>query len=267
MFDLRGKSALVTGSAKGIGLEVVKALAECGAEVRATDLDEALLVRQVDALVDGGSKVSAAKLDVTAIEEWNEVVNQVRKDFGRLDILVNNAGVMHCGHFLDTPLDEFRRSMTINFESVVVGMQTAIPLMQESAKTSRAGGSIVNMSSIFGQVAGDSSAAYCASKGAVKMVTKAAALDLARMGANIRVNSVHPGAVNTDLAHGFQRNLVEQGALPGEEAGTEMVLSATPLARWGEVDDIGGVVAFLASDASKFMTGSEIVVDGGFTIT
>ncbi len=267
MFDLTGKVALVTGSAKGIGLETSATLARCGAKVVATDLDESGLFGALEKLTSEGTQLHGLKLDVTSPEQWSRAIEEVENAYGRLDILVNNAGFMHCGHFLETTLEEFRRSMTVNFESVVIGMQTAVPLMKRSATLSKAGGSIINVSSIFGQVAGDLGAAYCASKGAVRLLTKAAALDLARAGTNIRVNSVHPGAVNTDLAHGFQGELLEKGVIQGREAGTQMVLASTPLARWGEVDDISGVIAFLASDASKFMTGSEVTVDGGLTMT
>ncbi len=266
MFDLSGKTALVTGSARGIGLETSATLARCGAKVRATDVDEATLFEQIKGLKSEGLRVSASKLDVTSPDGWAQTVESVQSEFGRLDILVNNAGVMQCAHFMETSLEDFRKAMSINFESVVMGTQASVPLMQETAKSGH-GGSIINISSIFGQVAGDLSAAYCASKGAVRMLTKAAALDLARSGANIRVNSVHPGAVNTELAHNFQGKMVEKGVLPERDAATQMVIATTPLARWGEVDDISGVVAFLASDASKFMTGSELTIDGGLTIT
>lgn len=267
MFDLSGKVALVTGSAKGIGLETTATLLKNGATVIATDVDEERLFAETEKLKSQDYSVEGVRLDVTSPEEWTHTISSVEKKHGRLDTLVNNAGFMHCGHFLETSLEDFRRSMNVNFESVVIGMQTAVPLMQKTAKSSKAGGSIINISSIYGQLAGDFSAAYCASKAAVKLLTKAAALDLARSGSNIRVNSVHPGAVKTDLAQGFQGVLVEKGVLPEPEAGAQMVLASTPLGRWGQVDDIGGVIAFLASDASKFMTGSEVTVDGGLTIT
>ncbi len=266
MFDLTGKVALVTGSARGIGLAATSALANSGAKVIAADLDADTLFKEIESLDTESGSVIGLELDVTSSKDWSFAISEIEKEYNRLDVLVNNAGFMHCGHFLETSLDDFRRSMNVNFESVVIGMQTAVPLMTKTSNDSKDGGSIINICSIYGQVAGDFSAAYCASKGAVRLLTKAAALDLARGGTNIRVNTVHPGAVNTDLARSFQSRMVENGVLAEEEAASEMVVASTPLARWGEVDDISGVITFLASGASKFMTGSEVTVDGGLTI-
>ncbi len=267
MFDLSGKVALITGSAKGIGLESAAALARSGATVYATDLDDGPLMDEIKTLQSEGLNISGHRLDVTSEEQWQQTVAEIEKTCGRLDTLVNNAGFMHCGHFLETTVDDYRKSMTVNFESIVMGMQTALPLMRKTSEGQLVGGSIINMSSVFAHVAGDLSSAYCASKAAATMLSKAAALDLSRIGANVRINTIHPGAVDTNLSRGFHVKMVDKGAFDSKETGNELVTQATPLARWGQVDDISGVVVFLASDASKFMTGAEINVDGGLTMT
>ena len=265
MFDLTGKVALVTGGAKGIGRETAKVLAEGGAKVRIADIDVEMLAKTVEELSGAGLNVSMCRLDVTAEDDWVRATEGISNDFGRLDILVNNAGVMDSKPFLETSVADFRKLQSINVESVIFGIQCTYPLMSKTAATEKYGCSIINISSIYGQVGGDLSSAYCVSKGSVCLLTKAIAIEFGRAGNNIRVNSVHPGAVDTDLATANMQRLVEQGLLPSEEAARQMIAAQTPIGRFAKPDDIGGVVAFLASDASRYMTGSEVTVDGGFT--
>ncbi|MHC4046847.1 SDR family NAD(P)-dependent oxidoreductase [Bradyrhizobium sp. 23AC] len=263
-FELDGRVAIITGAAKGIGKRTAERLSEAGARVVLTDVDEKG-VKAVAAQL--GDRARAIRHDVTSQQEWKQVVASVEKNEGRLDVLVNNAGIILSRPFLETTLEEFRRVNAINVEGAFIGMQSAVPLMQQSAKTTPHGGSIVNLSSIYGQVVGRSHSAYAASKGAVRLLTKAVAVELARVPlGRIRVNSVHPGPTETDLGTSGLHQAVEQGTYPSVEAGIEQGKTLFPMGRWGQVDDIASVILFLASDASKFMTGAELTVDGGYTL-
>jgi NAD(P)-dependent dehydrogenase (short-subunit alcohol dehydrogenase family) len=259
-FQLDGKAVLVTGAAKGIGRATAALLSKLGARLIVSDIDEDGVVRTAQAI---GAR--AIKHDVTSEVSWKAAIESIAKDEGRLDVLVNNAGVILNKPFLDTTLEDLRRVNSINVESVWMGMQIAAPLMTASvAETST--GSIVNLSSIYGQVAGPMHAAYCASKGAVRMLTKATAVEFARSGARIRVNSVHPGPVDTDLGMSGVIDAVQVGRFKDIEAGKAAVAQSFPMGRWAQTEDVAGVIAFLASDASRFVTGSELTVDGGWSI-
>ncbi|HKT73083.1 MAG TPA: SDR family oxidoreductase [Steroidobacteraceae bacterium] len=250
MFDLHGKVALVTGGARGIGKKVAEVLAAGGAQV----------IRSDRAPEEAGAGV-CIRHDVTVLEDWQAVLAHVSSGFGRLDILVNNAGIILNKPFVSTTIDEFRSVYAINVESVWTGMQLAAPLMEQGG-----GGSIVNLSSVYGQIAGPMQAAYSASKGAVRLLTKAVAVEFARNRSGIRVNSVHPGPVETELGFSALGPAVAAGRFADFESAREYVASLFPMGRWASTDDIAGAVLFLASDASKFVTGTELVVDGGYSI-
>lgn len=260
-FDLGGRVALVTGAAKGIGRCCVEVLRQAGARVIATDVDDTA-IKSLE-LGEGSRHV---RHDVTSASDWTRIIASIEEIEGRLDVLVNNAGIILNRPFLMTSLEEFRRVQVVNVESVWIGMQTAAPLLQRTAQKT-CGGSIINLSSIYGQLAGPMQAAYCASKGAVRLMTKAVAVELARSeDGKVRVNSVHPGPVETELGFSGLKDAVALGRLPNVEAGIAAVRSLSPMGRWGHVDDIAGAVLFLASDHSSFMTGSELTVDGGYTL-
>jgi NAD(P)-dependent dehydrogenase (short-subunit alcohol dehydrogenase family) len=245
---LRGKVAIVTGAARGIGQATVRALAEAGATVVATDI----LDNEGEALAgelsgDEGS-VRYAHLDVTSEEEWRALVDQTVADLGRLDVLVNNAGIGTMADVEQETTEGWGRTIAVNQESVWLGMRAVVPKMREAG-----GGSIINVSSIFGAVGGfGGSVAYHASKGAVRLMTKNAAIRYAKEG--IRVNSLHPGFIDTPL-------IAELKGTPTEQA----ILDSTPIGRLGRSEEVGAVIAFLASDAASYMTGSEVYVDGGWT--
>lgn len=260
MTRLSGKVVLITGAASGIGLAAARALAAGGGAVIATDINAAALEENYSAS-DGAIRTLAQ--DVTSADDWARVVADVRSREGRLDALVNNAGVMLTKGFADTSLAEFRQVMTINVESIWLGCQAALPLLSETAGTSAHGGSIVNISSIYGQIAGPMHAAYCASKGAVRLLTKSLAVELAPK--KIRVNSIHPGPVATPLGLGGLEDVVRSGRLPDLETAKAAVAQKFPLGRWAVADDIAGSIVFLASDDARFMTGSEMTIDGGFS--
>ena len=257
--DLRGKTVLVTGAAKGIGREAAAQLAQVGASVVATDLDQRVLT-------DVGSMTGIRGLqqDVTSVDDWKAVIADIAGREGRLDVLINNAGIILNRRFLETSLEDFRRVQQINVESIWIGMQAAAQLMIESAGSSPHGGSIVNLSSLYGIQAGPFHAAYGASKGAVRLLTKCTAVELAPM--RIRVNSVHPGPCETDLGMSGLVEAVNVGRLPDLADAKNAVARNFPMGRWGQTDDIAGVILFLASDNSRFMTGAELTVDGGYSL-
>jgi NAD(P)-dependent dehydrogenase (short-subunit alcohol dehydrogenase family) len=255
MGRLAGKVALVTGAASGIGKACAEVLAREGASVVLTDVQVDKGVDVAAGIGKAGGKAVFARQDVTSEQEWAEIVRRIEKDFGRLDVLVNNAGIAVGGMVTDLTLEEFRRQMSVNVDSVFLGTKTSLPLMRKTG-----GGSIVNISSIAGLRGAPRLSAYCASKGAVRLFTKAVALECAVMKDGIRVNSVHPGIIDTPIWG---------QVIPGSNEPPDLdALSAfrVPLGVKGQPTDIANVVAFLASDDSRYMTGEEVVVDGGMTI-
>jgi NAD(P)-dependent dehydrogenase (short-subunit alcohol dehydrogenase family) len=246
--ELAGRVAIVTGAARGIGAAAVRLLAEQGAVVIATDVldDEGQVV--ADEAAQGGRTTAYRHLDVSDEAGWAEVVDQTMADHGRLDILVNNAGIGTMPDVESETVDGWDQLIGINQKGVWLGMRAAVPAMRQGG-----GGSIINLSSIFGAVGGfGGSIAYHASKGAVRLMTKNAAIRYANEG--IRVNSVHPGFIDTPM--------VEQVKGTDVEA---RIVASTPLGRMGRSDEVAEVIAFLASDRSSYMTGSEVYVDGGWT--
>src|SRR5581483_6745492 len=197
-----------------------------------------------------GGEHQAVVLDVTSEEAWIRTLRQIDAAFGRLDILVNNAGYGRFQSLDDTTLADWRAIMAVNLDSVFLGTKYSLPLLARSGK-----GSIVNISSIRGLVAGPGTAAYCASKAGVRLFTKSTALECAAAGNGIRANSVHPGQVETPLS----------AAALSDPARRSATLDRIPLGRMGQPVEIADAIVFLASDASSFMTGSELVVDGGYT--
>jgi NAD(P)-dependent dehydrogenase (short-subunit alcohol dehydrogenase family) len=252
MARLKGKVAIVTGAASGIGAAAARRLAKDGAAVLLTDVD--LAGEDVAAsIADAGGRALFRLHDVTSHPDWAAAVEHAMQDFGRLDILVNNAGISGGRHeLMDHSLEAWRQIIGVNLDGVFLGLRHAGPRLAASG-----GGSVINISSILGKVGMAGAAAYCASKGGVTLLTKAAALEWAPQG--IRVNSVHPGFIDTPLV---------SNALAGREDGNEMrvaLMSAHPLGRFGVPKEIGDAIAFLASDDASFITGAELVVDGGYT--
>ncbi len=246
---LEGKVAIISGGARGMGAAEAKLFAREGAKVIICDVLEEE-GRQTEAEINevGGDAVFV-KLDVTSQDEWENAVNTAIERFGKLDILVNNAGIIVQSTIEDMTVELWDKVMDVNAKGVFLGTKTAIPHMKEAG-----GGSIVNISSISGIVGQDNvNAGYNASKGAVRIFTKAAAVQYAKE--NIRVNSIHPGPIATPMtAEG--RADPERVALTAER---------TPLGRYGEPEEVANAVLFLASDEASYVTGSEIVVDGGYT--
>jgi NAD(P)-dependent dehydrogenase (short-subunit alcohol dehydrogenase family) len=250
---VKGKVAIVTGGASGIGKATASLLAREGARVVVADVNEAGGKKVAEEIKREGGEALFVKHDVTSEQEWGEVIKKTLAEFGKLDILVNNAGVIFARKIEDTPLEEWRWLMSVNLDGVFLGTKYAAGAMKQSG-----GGSIINLSSLAGLVGTiDDTSAYCASKGGVRLFTKAAALEFSKAGHNynIRVNSVHPGVVATPLSEPLLK----------EEALRKSIEGRHPIGYLGEPIDIAYAILYLASDESKFATGAELVVDGGWT--
>ncbi len=245
---LEGKVALITGAAHGMGAEEARLFAREGAKVIIADVreDDA---RKVEAEIsEAGGEAMVIMLDVTQEDQWESSVAAIVARFGKLDILVNNAGISGSGEKDSTSTDSWDRLMDVNAKSVFLGMKHSIPEMEKIG-----GGAIVNISSISGFVGQEAiHPGYNASKGAVRLVTKAAAVQHAKSG--IRVNSVHPGMLPPMLTS-FQRG----------DPNREAMNAAVPMGREGEPIEVANAVLFLASDEASYITGTELIVDGGFT--
>jgi 3(or 17)beta-hydroxysteroid dehydrogenase len=251
MGRVQGKVALITGAASGIGLAAAQLLAEEGADVVIADRDQSRAEAAVAAL---GRCARYYALDVTREEQWIAVTDGVASEFGRLDILVNSAGTVLLKDVEATTLDEWRALMAVNLDGTFLGCKHAVRVMKD-----RGGGSIVNMSSVAGIVGHGGLAAYGASKGGVRLLTKSVALHCARKGYNIRCNSVHPSFAETPML----QSIIAAARDPDKMAA--MCNAAAPLGRLAQPIEIARTILFLASDDSAFTTGAELVVDGGLT--
>jgi NAD(P)-dependent dehydrogenase (short-subunit alcohol dehydrogenase family) len=256
MGELTGRIALVTGAARGIGAACARALAAKGARVVCTDvLDAGAVAAEIGGL--------SLMHDVTDEAQWADVVATTKARCGSLDILVNNAGIFWLKSIMAMTLDDWRRMQAVNVEGVFLGVKHAAPALAERAGQWDGGASIVNISSCAGITGSPLMSAYNASKGAVRLFTKAAALELAAL--KIRVNSVHPAVIETAMGQAVINDYVATGVMGGANEVRERMLASHPIGRFGRDSDIANGVAFLASDAAAFMTGAELVIDGGFT--
>ncbi|BBD99773.1 KR domain-containing protein [Sphingobium amiense] len=254
--NLEGAVALVTGANGGIGRATVAALAQAGAQVVASDVADM-------ATVPGAALY--LPLDVTSEDAWQTVIERIERDFGRLDILVNNAGISVTNSIARTTLEEFRRCMAINVDSIFLGTHAAQALLARSGAEREGGSSIVNLSSVGGLRGAPFMATYCASKGAVKLYSKSAALEFALLKLPIRVNSVHPGGIETNMMDTIFARYVEEGLFADVETARAAVSAGHAMSRMGRPEEIAEGIAYLASPAASFMTGSELVIDGGMT--
>ena len=245
---LEGKVALISGGARGQGAVEARLFASQGAKVVIGDiLDD--LGKQVEAeIAEAGGDITYVHLDVTSEADWNDAVRTAVESYGKLDILINNAGILIRANVEDTTEEDWDRIMDINAKGVFLGTKAAIPAMRDAG-----GGSIINISSVAGLQGSPQSAAYSSTKGAVRILTKSTAIQYAKE--NIRCNSVHPGIIYTDMT---------SDSLDTEE-GQRNWMNRVPLGRLGQSEDVANGVLFLASDESSYMTGSELVIDGGIT--
>ncbi|MEQ1818798.1 MAG: glucose 1-dehydrogenase [Terricaulis sp.] len=254
MNRVAGKVALVTGGGLGLGRACAELLAREGAKVMVTDLKEEEGRAVADGIVEAGGEAMFTRHDVSSEADWDAAIAATVRRFGGLSILVNNAGVALGGSVEATTLAQWRALMAVNLDGVFMGTQRAVAVMKE-----KGGGSIINLSSIEGLIGDANLAAYNASKGGVRIFTKSAALHCAKSGYKIRVNSVHPGYIWTPMVENYL------AAQPDPEAAKAFVASLHPVGHLGEPNDIAYGVLYLASDESKFVTGAELVIDGGYT--
>jgi cyclopentanol dehydrogenase len=246
MGRLDGKVALITGAARGQGETEARLFAREGARVVLTDVLVDLGQRVAASIHTGGGEAMFLQLDVSNPDDWNEVVRHTVQTYNRLDILVNNAGIAQRDGVVETSAEDWDRTMDINAKGVFLGMKYAIPAMLQSGS-----GSIINISSTSGIVGFPGGTAYHSAKGAVRLLTKVTAAEYARRG--IRVNSVHPGIIETPMTDNMAPSRMQS------------LLDRTPMGRRGTPLEIAYGVLFLASDESSFMTGAELVIDGGMT--
>ena len=245
---LQGKVALITGAARGQGAEEARMFAKEGAKVVLADVTDQEGTAVAAEIAEMGGDALYVHLDVTNEDEWDAAVQSAVASFGKLDILVNNAGIWRRGHVLETSSDQWDDIMDVNAKGVFLGTKAAIPEMRKAG-----GGSIVNISSTAGLVGSKTSAAYSASKGAVRIFTKSTAVQYAAEG--IRANSIHPGPIDTDMGDQVWPDAASKVAS----------VTRTALNRMGTPEDIAYGALYLASAESSFVTGSELVIDGGVT--
>ncbi len=250
MNRVQNKVVVVTGAASGLGKAIAALLSEEGAKIVVTDINEAGGRALADETLKAGKDALFVRHDTRIESDWQEVITRTLERFGRLDVLVNCAGVMLVAKIEETTLEKWRWLMSINLDGVFLGIKYGSEAMRRSG-----GGSIINMSSTAGIVGTPNTPAYAASKGGVRLLTKAAAIQFSEACSDygIRVNSVHPGVMETPMTAGMI-----------SERGNELK-TLLPIGRFGEPDDVAYGVLYLASDESKYVTGAELVIDGGWT--
>ena len=249
MGRLEGKTALVTGAASGIGLQTSIRLAEEGARVMMTDINLEKVRQQAEKI---DANATFLKLDITEEEEWISVLDETVKRFDRLDILVNSAGMVLIADVEQITLEDWRKVHAVNLDGTFLGCKHGVRVMKEFGA-----GSIINLSSVSGMIGGFNLAAYNSSKGAVRMLTKSVALHCARAGYGIRCNSIHPTFIETPMLESMIRDS------PDLEKARQTLVRQVPLRRIGKPDDVANMIVYLASDESTFVTGTEMVIDGG----
>jgi NAD(P)-dependent dehydrogenase (short-subunit alcohol dehydrogenase family) len=255
---VEGKVALITGGASGIGRGCAERLAAEGAAVIITDLQDAKGAETADAIRKAGGACEYLHHDATDEAAWAEVIAQVKTRHGRLDILVNNAGMAIAGSVLEMTLADWRRQTAVNLDGVFLGVKHAIPLMRLGG-----GGSIINMSSVAGLKGSPTLAGYCATKGGVRLFTKAVAMECAGAKDGVRVNSVHPGIIETPIWESIAAMSPGVNTPPDLDAMSSM---AVPIGVKGFPADIANGVLWLASEESRYVTGAELVIDGGLSV-
>ena len=265
MNRLDGKVAFLSGAARGIGGESAKLMASVGAKVAIGDVLEERGRQTVREIEASGGQALFVPLDVTTEASWAAAMDATVKKFGGLDILVNNAGIFVGKGVEDASMDDWHRLVAVNLTGVVLGTRAALPHLKASAQQSPHGSAIVNLASIAGLVGSQLDPLYSLTKGGVTLFTKSTALEFGRKGYRIRVNSIHPGLIETDMGQQTFVMRAKQVGTNDTEKAREATLALQPLGRLGTASDIAKGIVFLASDDASFMTGAGLVVDGGWT--
>ena len=251
---VKNKVALVTGAASGLGFAAAKKLLDEGARVALTDINKEVLNTMDERLSSYSSlKYKIFYHDVASEDSWKEVIDNVEMNFGSINILINSAGISLGADIVSTDFEVWKKVHEVNLDSVFLGCKYATPIMAKYGP-----GSIINLSSISGIVAGWNTAAYNSSKAGVRHLTKSVALYCAKKGYDIRCNSIHPAFVNTPILDPLKQAF-------GEEKAVQKLARQIPINKIGEPEDVAYAILYLASDESKFMTGTEIVLDGGLS--
>jgi len=263
MNRIDGKVALISGAGQGIGAKTAEVLAEAGAVVIVTDINESSGFAVAEKIKNAGYRTVFEQLDVTKEENWKDVMARTCEEFGGLDILVNNAGVELIKPIAMITLEDWHWICRINLDGVFLGTKYGILAMTSGSIKRPKGGSIINLSSVAGLVGTAFQSAYNMTKGGVRLFTKSAALECAALQNGIRVNSVHPGVIKTPMGEELVLAFSRFGL--SVEAARENIRSQHPIGRLGEPEDIARAILYLASDDASFVTGAELVVDGGLT--
>ena len=254
MSRVEGKVAIVTGAASGLGLASSKKMIQEGARVILTDINQEGLNDIKEHLKDfSETQYSTEYLDVTSEESWQEIIEKVELEYGKINILINSAGISLGSDIVSTDFEVWKKVHQVNLDSVFLGCKYAIPKIAAYGP-----GSIINLSSISGIVAGWNTAAYNSSKAGVRLLTKSVALYCAKKGYDVRCNSIHPAFVNTPILDPIKQAF-------GDDEAVRKLARQIPMNKIGDTDDVAYAVLYLASDESKFMTGSEIILDGGLS--
>lgn len=261
VFRLDGKVALVTGAGQGLGAEIASCLAQAGAAVMLTDINEASAKATADSIKDSGANAASMRHDVVDENQWQATVERTLAEFGGLHILINNAGIETMATFAECELEDFKKVQEINVTGTFLGIKHAIRAMRPDGACGQ-GGAIVNLSSIAGIGGYPGLGAYCTAKGAVRLMTKSAAVECAALGYGIRVNSIHPGLIKTEMGNNVLKGFVSTGLAESEAAADALIMSLQPMG-YGQPDDVSNAALYLASDAAKWVTGAELGVDGG----
>jgi len=265
MNRLDGKVALISGAARGIGAATARTMATAGATVVIGDVLGERARETSREITDAGGKALALTLDVTAEASWTAAVAAATGQFGKLDILVNNAGIFLGKDLMDATMEDWSRLVAVNMTGVWLGTKACAAALAESGKSSRHGAAIVNLASIAGMVGSQLDPLYSMTKGGVTLFTKSAALEFARKGYRIRVNSIHPGVIQTDMGEQTFTARARSHGSNDVDAARQTALSTHPIGRLGIPNDIAKGIVFLASDDAGFMTGAGLVIDGGIT--
>lgn len=262
-FRVDGKVALVTGAARGIGAAIAEALAQAGATVLLTDILVEPGRATAARIVAAGGKAAFMPHDVTDEAQWEAVTASIVGQFGGYDILVNNAGIETAALVSQCTLEDFKRVQDVNVNSVFLGVKHAVRAMSPGGAAGK-GGAIVNLSSVAGIIGTAAHVSYHSSKGAVRLLTKAVAIECAALKTGIRVNSVHPAIVETAMGGDFIQHYVDLGLAPDLATAQAGIAALHPMG-FGQPEDVAAAVLYLASDAARWINGSELVVDGGLT--